>query len=208
MSSPCTRPFQEEEDSAPRSRTRGTRNVLGRLFLVDERSLEEDGETGIPGQTKKSDYLPVPRCQLKLIPLPQVRAHLSISSRSLTDPRRPPELLNSDAATASTEAMRQALLSLPDLLAAALTKAGTGAGTGAGAAANANPPIARTVTPRDLRDRKVPDFWEHNPKAWFVIFENHVNSASTALTEPQKFALLLPLLTSCLLYTSPSPRDS
>ena len=77
----------------------------------------------------------------------------------------------SDAATASTEAMRQALLSLPDLLAAALTKAGTGAG----AAANANSPIARTVTARDLRDRKVPDFWEHNPKAWFVIFKNHVN---------------------------------
>ena len=98
----------------------------------------------------------------------------------------------SDAATASTEAMRQALLSLPNLLAAALTKAGTGAG----AAANANPPIAHTVTPRDLRDRKVPDFWEHNPKAWFVIFENHVNSASTALTEPQKFALLLPLLSA------------
>ena len=76
----------------------------------------------------------------------------------------------SEAATASTEAMRQALLSLPDLLATALTK--TGAGAGAGATANANPPIARTVTPRDLRDRKVPDFWEHNPKAWFVIFEN------------------------------------
>ena len=79
----------------------------------------------------------------------------------------------SDAATASTEAMRQALLSLPDLLANALTKAGTG--TGAGAVANANPPIARTVTACDLRDRKVPDFWEHNPKAWFVIFKNHVN---------------------------------
>ena len=29
-----------------------------------------------------------------------------------------------------------------------------------------------------------------------MIFENHINSASTALTEPQKFALLLPLLTS------------
>ena len=98
----------------------------------------------------------------------------------------------SEAATASTEAMRQALLSLPDLLATALTKTGAGAG----ATANANPSIARTVTPRDLRDRKVPDFWEHNPKAWFVIFENHVNSASTALTEPQKFALLLPLLSA------------
>ena len=90
----------------------------------------------------------------------------------------------------STKAMRDALLALPDMLANALAK---GAPAAAASAAQAAAP---TPIPRELRDRRVPDFWEHNPRAWFVILDGHFAAATTPPTERAKFGLLLPLLTT------------
>ena len=85
--------------------------------------------------------------------------------------------------------------SLPGVLAAALrdnrpepVAAAAVAGDGGAAAA------PRPVTSRDLRDRKVPDFWLAAPEAWFQILDEHLESASPALTEAKKFPILLPLL--------------
>ena len=98
------------------------------------------------------------------------------------------------ATQAATDAMKEALLQLPGMLATALAQNGAAA-----AAAPANVPAggAPPQQPsRDLRDRRVPDFWEHNPRAWFVILDNHFSVATTPPTEQAKFALLLPLLTA------------
>ena len=95
------------------------------------------------------------------------------------------------ATQAATNAMKDALLRLPEMLAAALAQSG-----GAAAAAPAANPAGGTPPPRELRDRRVPDFWEHNPRAWFVILDNHFAAAATPPTEGARFALLLPLLTT------------
>ena len=91
----------------------------------------------------------------------------------------------------STKAMKDALLALPAMLATALAKSAPAATPANQAAAPAPAPI-----PRELRDRRVPDFWEHNPRAWFVILDGHFAAANTPPTERAKFGLLLPLLTT------------
>ena len=99
----------------------------------------------------------------------------------------------STAATqAATTAMKEALQALPELLAAALAKNPIHDGQQLAAAAAATPPS----TTRELRDRRVPDFWEHNPRAWFVILDGHFAAASTPPAERAKFSLMLPLLTT------------
>ena len=97
------------------------------------------------------------------------------------------------ATQAATDAMKDALLRLPEMLAAALAQnnAGAAAAPAANQAGGAPP-----TTSRELRDRRVPDFWEHDPRAWFVILDNHFSSAATPPTEKAHFALLLPLLTT------------
>ena len=101
---------------------------------------------------------------------------------------------SSQAAVAATEAMKNTLLALPNMLATALAANGSSTQAAGGAAATAAA-TAPVTTTRDFRDRKVPDFWEHDPRAWFVILEDHFSTANPALTERQKFGLLLPLLT-------------
>ena len=86
----------------------------------------------------------------------------------------------------STEAMTAALAALPQLLASAIAQNGP-------AVANGNPPPQ--PLPRELRDRRVPTFWEENPVPWFKVFNDHLALATTPLTEQAKFGLLLPLLT-------------
>ena len=98
------------------------------------------------------------------------------------------------AVDGSTQAVRDALMALPDMLAKALAKnapAPLAAAAGQQAAAPAAAPI-----PRELRDRRVPDFWEHNPRAWFVILDGHFAAAASPPTERAKFGLMLPLLTT------------
>ena len=53
---------------------------------------------------------------------------------------------------------------------------------------------AAPVAPPATQSRKIPDFWEARPAAWFRIFERKTTVDDSA----SKF---------CLLYTSPSPRD-
>ena len=82
------------------------------------------------------------------------------------------EAVDAAAIQDAANAMCDAITALPGILAQALAGRGDA------------PPAAEPVPPRprDLRDRRVPDFWEHDPAAWFQVLD-------------------------CLLYTSPSPRD-
>ena len=93
----------------------------------------------------------------------------------------------------ATEAVASALRDLPTLLAAALAQC-PAAAVPDGAAAAATPAIPQPRD-RELRDRRIPDFWEHSPKGWFVILDDHFTTATTPLTEARKFSVLLPLLT-------------
>ena len=65
---------------------------------------------------------------------------------------------SSQAAAEATQTMKDALLALPNMLATALA---TNSGARAGDRA------AAPVTTRELRDKNIPDFWEHDPRAWF-----------------------------------------
>ena len=92
----------------------------------------------------------------------------------------------SHASQQAAKAMQDTRAALPELLAQAL------AAQPAGAAAA--PPPAPS---RSLHDRKVPDFWEAKPTAWFHVFETHLDSNNaTNQTEKGEFSLLLPLLTT------------
>ena len=98
-----------------------------------------------------------------------------------------------------TNAVKDAILALPNLLAAALANTGANAAVGAAAVAAANSGAAAAPVPpasRELRDRRVPDFWEHDPRAWFVILDAHFTAATTPPSEQVKFSLMLPLLTT------------
>ena len=94
---------------------------------------------------------------------------------------------STNATKEATNAMKEAIASLPELIAAAMARQ-----PAAPAAQAAAPPPPSL---RDLRDRRVPDFWEHNPRAWFVVLDDHFSSSTTPLTQLKKFKLLLPLLT-------------
>ena len=96
--------------------------------------------------------------------------------------------------TQASTAVTNALDTLPGILAAALRDVQAAPVQAVEGAAAAAAPAARSVTSRDLRDRKVPDFWLAAPEAWFQILDEHLNSANPALTEAKKFAILLPLL--------------
>ena len=79
--------------------------------------------------------------------------------------------------------MADAIAALPQVLATALAAAP------AAAAGQAAAPAATT------RDRKVPDFWDEAPKAWFRILDRHFATVSGGnLTETHKFLLMLPLI--------------
>lgn len=97
------------------------------------------------------------------------------------------------ATNAATTAMREAITSLPELIAAAIARQQPAAVANAAA----DPAVPAHPFSRDLRDRRVPDFWEHNPRAWFVIHDDHfaTAAAATPLTQSKKFKHLLPLLT-------------
>ena len=110
-----------------------------------------------------------------------------------------PEMLHDLLArsTQASTAVTNALDTLPGILAQALrdVRAAAPAAEGAGAAAAAaEAAVHRPVTSRDLRDRKVPDFWLAAPEAWFQILDEHLSTANPALSEAKKFAILLPLL--------------
>ena len=104
---------------------------------------------------------------------------------------------STEATQAATEAMREALQALPNLLATALAQVGGANNGGAvardpsGAAAAAAPLAVNT---KELR--RVPDFWEHNPRAWFVILDGHFAASPNPPTQQVRFSLMLPLLTS------------
>ena len=87
----------------------------------------------------------------------------------------------------TTEAMTAALAALPQLLANAMAQ------NGPAVAADGNPPPQ--PLPRELRDRRVPTFWEENPVPWFKVLDDHLALATNPLTQQAKFGLLLPLLT-------------
>lgn len=94
----------------------------------------------------------------------------------------------------SQKATQDLIASLPGLLANALAGVQGQANPGAAnAAAAGNAPLLQPSA-KDLRDRKVPDFWDESPKAWFKIFDDHLATANPPLAEGPKFSLLLPLL--------------
>ena len=95
------------------------------------------------------------------------------------------------ASADASASVADALAALPGLLAAALAHAPPAAAVqqGVDGAAAAAP----LVLPRDARDRRVPDFWEQAPAAWFRILDRHFTGRDN-LTEAHKFDLLLPLL--------------
>ena len=95
----------------------------------------------------------------------------------------------------SQQATQDLIAALPQMLATALAGAPAGAVGGAGpgaAGADGNAALLRPA--RDLRDRKVPGFWDESPKAWFKIFDDHLANADPPLADGPKFSLLLPLL--------------
>ena len=96
------------------------------------------------------------------------------------------EAVDAAAIQDAANAMCDAITALPGILAQALAGRGDA------------PPAAEPVPPRprDLRDRRVPDFWEHDPAAWFQVLDDHFSTATTPLTQLAKFKILLPLLTA------------
>ena len=95
----------------------------------------------------------------------------------------------------SQQATQDLIAALPGMLATALAGANPGAAAAGGAAGGAAPNAALLQpSVKDLRDRKVPDFWDESPKAWFKIFDDHLATANPPLAEGPKFSLLLPLL--------------
>ena len=107
---------------------------------------------------------------------------------------------STEAAQAATEAMKIALEALPNLLATALAQTGAaaaGAGTAAVAAPNVNGAAAANAPAASTKElRRVPDFWEHNPRAWFVILDGHFATLANPPSQQVCFSLMLPLLTS------------
>ena len=96
-------------------------------------------------------------------------------------------------ASAATDAVTDALNSLPRLLAEALAKRPPMVGDGTAApAVDGASRVSRTA--KDLRDRKMPYFWTEEPTAWFKILDTHLDTANPALSEAEKFGVLLPLL--------------
>ena len=93
------------------------------------------------------------------------------------------------ASNEATASVAEAIAALPDMLATALARAPPGVAAVDGAAV---PP----ALPREPRDRRVPDFWEQAPAAWFRILDRHFTTSAGRqnLTEAHKFDLLLPLL--------------
>ena len=97
----------------------------------------------------------------------------------------------------SQKVTQDLIAALPGMIATALAgapapaAAAVAAGGAGGAAANA---ALLRPSAKDLRDRKVPDFWDESPKAWFKIFDDHLDTADPPLAEGPKFSLLLPLL--------------
>ena len=105
---------------------------------------------------------------------------------------------STQSAQAATDAVKDALLALPNMLAAALAQnaGAAGAQPQQQQQQQANAPTPAQSTARELRDRRVPDFWEHDPRAWFVILDAHFAAATTAPDEKARFGLMLPLLTT------------
>ena len=95
------------------------------------------------------------------------------------------------ASNEATASVADALAALPNLLVAALNdRAPQQAVDQAGQAATGAPALRR-----DVRDRRVPDFWEQAPAAWFWILDRHFTTVGQGnLSETHKFDLLLPLL--------------
>lgn len=93
---------------------------------------------------------------------------------------------STDASTTLAEVMNTTLSQLPQMLATALANTPR-AQQAAGDAA------AAVGVPRDSRDRRVPDFWEKNPVAWFRILDHHFTKVNNA-SETDRFDVLLPLL--------------
>ena len=81
----------------------------------------------------------------------------------------------------SQKATQDLIAALPGMLAMALAGAqapgGAAGGAVGGAAAGDDAGNAALLQPsaRNLRDRKVPDFWDESPKAWFKIFDDHLS---------------------------------
>ena len=73
---------------------------------------------------------------------------------------------------------------------------GAAVSAAASAAASASPASAPSSSASKLKlsDRKLPDFWEWQPVAWFRLFDRHV--APFKPSQAQKFDALLPLLTT------------
>ena len=92
-----------------------------------------------------------------------------------------PKLLR-DVMKSTSDSMTAALAALPALLVEAL-------------ATQREAAAGNQTFPRELRDRRVPTFWEENPVPWFKVLEDHLALAPNPLDEKAKFGLLLPLLT-------------
>ena len=63
----------------------------------------------------------------------------------------------------------------------------------ASAVASSSAPSVRSSKLK-ISDRKLPDFWEWQPVAWFRLFDRHI--ASFKLSSTEKFDALLPLLST------------
>ena len=69
-----------------------------------------------------------------------------------------------------------------------------GAAVSAATSAAASSGTSSSSSKLKLSDRKLPDFWEWQPVAWFRLFDRHV--APFKPSQAQKFDALLPLLTT------------
>ena len=94
----------------------------------------------------------------------------------------------------SQQATQDLIAALPGMLATELAGARAPDGAARGAAGGAGNAALLQPSAKDLRDRKVPDFWDESPKAWFKIFDDHLATANPPLDKGPKFSLLLPLL--------------
>ena len=99
----------------------------------------------------------------------------------------------------ASASVAEVLAALPNMLATALAQAPRAGDAAAAVPAGAAAAVAAVAGPpalsRDARDRRVPDFWEQAPAAWFRILDRHFTSTGRAdMSEAHKFDLLLPLL--------------